>query len=101
MTKLSLFVAKSSRRARLLRVQQFPSLKAKDVLALLRQSPLGYVVVRQRGSHRQLRAEGHGPVLFSYHDASTVPPRVLRKILVEDVGLDEDRALALTRGEWA
>lgn len=81
-------------------MQQFPSLKAREVLALLTRSPLGYVVVRQRGSHRQLRANGYGPVLFSYHDGRTVPPRVLRKILVEDVGLDEDHALGLARGDW-
>jgi predicted RNA binding protein YcfA (HicA-like mRNA interferase family) len=100
MTTLPLFVVEPRRRATLRWVQQFPSLKAKDVLALLRRSPLGYVVVRQRGSHRQLRADGYGPVLFSYHDGRTVPPRVLRKILVEEVGLNEDQALGLARGEW-
>lgn len=74
---------------------QFPSMKANDLLAVLLREPLNYEIIRQNGSHRQLRASGRPNVLFSYHSGATVPPRTVRKILVKDVGLDADEALAL------
>lgn len=76
---------------------QFPSLKARRVLAILCREPLAYEVVRQQGSHRRLRSRnGYPPLTFSFHDGVTVPPRTLRKILVDDVGLSEPDALDLT-----
>jgi predicted RNA binding protein YcfA (HicA-like mRNA interferase family) len=78
-------------------VAQFPSMKAQDLLAILVREPLGYRVLRQSGAHRHLVAEGRPRVLFSYHDGVTVPPGVVRKILVGTVGLEESDALRLLR----
>jgi predicted RNA binding protein YcfA (HicA-like mRNA interferase family) len=74
---------------------QFPSMKARALLAVLLREPLGYEIVRQSGSHRVLRAADRPEILFSYHDGATVPPGVVRKILVKIVGLDEDEAVGL------
>lgn len=68
---------------------------AKQLLAVLQRAPLGYVVERQRGSHRHLVTEGRPPVLFSFHDRDTVPPGLVRKILVKTVGLTVEEALRL------
>lgn len=76
-------------------VAQFPSMKARDLERLLLRAPLNYAVERRHGSHRVLRASGRPQILFSFHDGATVPPGVVRKILVRDVGLSEDEALAL------
>lgn len=73
----------------------FPSMPAKQLLAVLQREPLGYTVERQRGSHRHLLAEGRPPVLFSFHDRATVPPGLVRKILVKTVGLTAEDALKL------
>lgn len=82
---------------RIVAVAQFPSMKAQDLLAILSREPLGYRILRQRGSHRHLASQGRPRVLFSYHDGATVPPGVVRKILVGTVGLDEAEALRLLR----
>jgi predicted RNA binding protein YcfA (HicA-like mRNA interferase family) len=77
---------------------QFPSLKAQRLLAVLKREPLAYEVVRQKGSHRTMRSpNGYGQLLFSYHEGATVPPGAVRKIMVKDVGLDEETALGLLR----
>lgn len=76
--------------------ERFPALTGRAMLALLRRAPLSYRVVRQRGSHRSLRSErGFPPITFAFHDGATVPPAAVRKILVQDVGLDESTALSL------
>lgn len=75
---------------------QFPSLKAQRVRSILCREPLGYEIVRQSGSHRRLESRnGYPPLSFSFHDGVTVPPRALRKILMNDVGLTEQDALDL------
>ncbi|WP_433008639.1 type II toxin-antitoxin system HicA family toxin [Kribbella sp. CA-294648] len=79
----------------MLAVPQFPSVKADALLAVLLRAPLKYKIVRQNGSHRVLRSEGRPQILYSYHSGATVPPGVVRKILVDSVGLDEDEALDL------
>lgn len=76
--------------------QPFPSLKARRLLAILRAKPLGYVVVRQSGSHRRLEADGRPPLTFSFHDNATIPGGLVRTILVKQVGLDEATARGLT-----
>jgi predicted RNA binding protein YcfA (HicA-like mRNA interferase family) len=58
----------------------------------------GYKIVRQKGSHRILSAEGRPVLRFSYHDKATVPPGVIRKYLVDEVGLDANEAHKLLRG---
>lgn len=76
-------------------VAQFPSMKAAALLATLMRQPLGYSIVRQRGSHRRLESPGRPPILFSYHEGATVPPGVVRKVLMKDAQLEEAEALRL------
>lgn len=73
----------------------FPSMKAKRLLAVLERQPLDYEVVRQSGSHRRMRSPGHPPLTFAFHDGATIPAGLVRKILVKDVGLDEEEARKL------
>lgn len=73
----------------------FPSMKARDLLAVLTREPLSYEIVRQRGSHRRLKAHGRPPITFAFHDRATVGPGAVRKVLCRDVGLGEDEALKL------
>jgi predicted RNA binding protein YcfA (HicA-like mRNA interferase family) len=71
---------------------EFPSLKARQLLRIL--GRLGYRLSRHGGSsHRWLAAEGRPRVRFSYHDRETVPPRVVKDILVNQAGLTVDEAL--------
>lgn len=64
---------------------RFPALKAREVLRLL--ARVGYQQDRQRGSHRKLVADGRLPIGFAFHDKDEVPPRALRRMLVERAGL--------------
>lgn len=73
-------------------IEVFPSLKARELLAVLMREPLGYRIVRQRGSHRRLEAEGRPSLTFSFHDGADVAPGLVRKILCRDVGMDEESA---------
>lgn len=73
----------------------FPSLKARDLLAVLRRK-LGYEIDRQRGSHRWLISSlGYPPFSLAYHEGATFPPGAVKKILTKDVGLSEQEALDL------
>ena len=76
-------------------VNPFPSIKARRLLAVLERQPLGYRIVRQSGSHRRLESADFPPLTFSFHDKATVPSGLVRKILVRDVGLDEEQARKL------
>lgn len=75
--------------------RQFPSVKARHLLAVLERKPLSYRVVRRVGSHRRLRSPDYPPVIFAFHDNVTVPPWTVRKILVNDVGLADNTAREL------
>lgn len=74
---------------------KFPSMKAGKFLAVLMREPLGYEIDRQRGSHRILKAVGLPTLLFSFHDGADVPPGIIRKYLVNEIGLAEADALEL------
>jgi predicted RNA binding protein YcfA (HicA-like mRNA interferase family) len=65
------------------------------LLAILTREPLGYRIVRQVGSHRRLEAEGWPALTFAFHERATIPPGLVRKILVRDVGLSEEEARRL------
>jgi predicted RNA binding protein YcfA (HicA-like mRNA interferase family) len=69
-------------------VDDFPSMKARRLLAILMREPLNYRVVRQRGSHRWLAAPGRPSFAFAFHTREPLP-REVRKVLVKDVGLAE------------
>ena len=74
---------------------QFPSLKARQLLRVLTSEPLGYRVARQAGSHRRLQAPGRPAITFSFHDRQTIRPATVKRLLCQQVGLDEDEALRL------
>lgn len=72
---------------------QFPALNPQQLLAILRREPLGYEILRQRGSHRRMRSRnGYPDIGFSFHDGVSLPPGLVKKVLVGDVGLSEDEA---------
>ncbi len=56
---------------------------------------LGYRITRQKGSHKRLEADGRPPLRVSFHDGQELPGSLVRKILVNDVGLTEDEARRL------
>ena len=70
----------------------FPSMKAKRLLAVLMREPLNYRIVRRTGSHRTLKAPGRPRVTFAFHDREELRPRVVRDVLVNQVGLEETEA---------
>lgn len=65
------------------------------VIRVLEAQPLGYRVVRQKGSHRKLEASNHPAITFSFHDNQTSRPGTVKDILCNQVGLAEQDALAL------
>ena len=65
-------------------------LKPREVARLLER--LGFVVARQRGSHRQYRhADGRGTTV-PFHPSRDISPTLLRKI-ARDVGLTVEELL--------
>jgi predicted RNA binding protein YcfA (HicA-like mRNA interferase family) len=62
---------------------RLPVLKPREVVALL--GKLGFVEVRQRGSHRQFRhADGRGTTV-PFHQGRDISPTLLRQI-AKDIG---------------
>lgn len=55
--------------------------RAPRVLAALLH--IGWVVTRQRGSHRRLERDGWAPTSFSFHDKEEIGPKMLAKIAKE------------------
>lgn len=80
---------------KVVRVAQFPSLKAKKLLRVLQAKPLDYRIVRQKGSHRKLEAPNRPAITFAFHDNQTIRPSTVKDILCNQVGLAEQDALAL------
>jgi predicted RNA binding protein YcfA (HicA-like mRNA interferase family) len=70
-------------------------MKAKRLLAVLERQPLRYEVVRRSGSHRRMESPDYPRLTFAFHDKATIPAGLDRKILVKDVGLDEEDARKL------
>ena len=67
-----------------------PVLKPREVAALLER--LGFVGVRQRGSHRQFRhADGRGTTV-PFHPGRDISPTLLRKI-ARDIGITVEELL--------
>ena len=74
----------------------FPSLKAGQMLSILLREPLCYYIESQEGSHRKLKSSnGYIPLLFAFHDGKTLAPGLVRMILVNVVGLPKEEALRL------
>ncbi len=67
-----------------------PTLKPREVVTLL--EGLGFVEVRQRGSHKQYRhADGRGTTV-PFHGGRDISPTLLRKI-AKDIGLTAEQLL--------
>ena len=81
------------------RVAEFPSLKAKKMLAVLERKPLLYGEKsgkKRKGSHRHLvSSNGYPDIGFWAHDKDTLKGSVVKDILVKQVGLSEDEARKL------
>ena len=69
-----------------------PPLRPREVIALL--TSLGFVEVRQRGSHKQFRhADGRGTTVPE-HGGRDISPVLIRQI-AKDIGLSADEFIAL------
>ena len=67
-----------------------PVLKPRELVALL--ASLGFVEVRQRGSHKQFRhPDGRGTTV-PFHSGSDISPALLRKV-ARDIGLTIEEML--------
>ena len=70
---------------------KLPVLKPREVIAIL--ISLGFVCVRQRGSHKQFRhADGRGTTVPE-HPGRDISPVLLRKI-ARDIGMTAEEFLA-------
>jgi len=71
-------------------VGNLPVLKPREVAALLK--TLGFVEVRQKGSHRQYRhSDGRGTTV-PFHAGRDISPTLLRKI-AKDIGLTAEQLI--------
>lgn len=61
-----------------------PVLKPSEVVAILRK--LGFVEVRQRGSHKQFRDGSGRSTTVPFHSGRDIAPTLLRQI-AKDIGL--------------
>ncbi|OYW18278.1 MAG: toxin-antitoxin system, toxin component, HicA family protein [Burkholderiales bacterium 12-64-5] len=67
-----------------------PVLKPAEVVAILVR--LGFVEVRQRGSHKQFRSAAGRNTTVPFHQGRDIAPALLRQI-AKDVGLTIDEFL--------
>lgn len=67
-----------------------PVLKPREVIALL--VSLGFVEVRQRGSHKQFRHADGRATTVPFHAGRDISPILLRQI-AKDIGLTIDELL--------
>jgi len=68
-------------------VGSVPVLKPREVVALLER--LGFIEVRQRGSHKQFRHADGRSTTVPFHAARDISPTLLRKI-ARDISLTVD-----------
>lgn len=73
-------------------MDRFPSMRWPQLERILTRSPLNYRVTSHEGSHRKLEASGRPTLYLSFHDRQELASGLVRKILVHDVGLNEDEA---------
>jgi predicted RNA binding protein YcfA (HicA-like mRNA interferase family) len=70
-------------------VGKLPVLKPRDVALL---EGLGFVEVRQAGSHKQYRHPDGRGITVPFHSGRDISPTLLRKI-AKDIGLTAERLL--------
>lgn len=68
----------------------YPVLKAREVAALLEK--LGFIEVRQRGSHKQYRHPDGRCTTVPFHAGRDISPILLRQI-AKDIGVTVDELL--------
>jgi predicted RNA binding protein YcfA (HicA-like mRNA interferase family) len=68
----------------------------KEFGRLLQREPLSYSVTRTNGSHKTWESSAGYPTLhLAFHARHQVAPGLVRKILMKDVGLSAEEALAI------
>lgn len=69
---------------------KLPVLKPREVIAVL--GKLGFVEVRQRGSHKQFRHADGRVTTVPFHSGRDISPMLLRKI-IEEIGVTPEELL--------
>lgn len=69
---------------------KLPVLNPREVIAILNR--LGFIEVRQRGSHKQFRHADGRVTTVPVHGGRDIATSLLRKIL-KDIGVDQDEFL--------
>ena len=72
-------------------VATLPVLKPRQVVAIL--ESLGFVEVRQRGSHKQFRHADGRSTTVPFHGGRDISPILLRQI-AKDIGMAAERLVA-------
>lgn len=70
---------------------RLPVLKSREVVSIL--DKLGFVEIRQRGSHRQYRHSDGRQTTVPFHRGQDISPILLRRIAA-DIGLTVEEFLA-------
>lgn len=71
-------------------MSNIPILKPQEVIRIL--ESLGFVEVRQKGSHKQFRHEDGRGTTVPFHKGRDISPRLLRQI-ASDIGLTVEEML--------
>jgi predicted RNA binding protein YcfA (HicA-like mRNA interferase family) len=71
-------------------MSNIPVLKPQEVIRMLEN--LGFVEVRQKGSHKQFRHEDGRATTVPFHKGRDIAPRLLRQI-ASDIGLTIEELL--------
>ncbi|MBD2612058.1 MAG: type II toxin-antitoxin system HicA family toxin [Nostoc sp. ZfuVER08] len=71
-------------------MSKIPILKPQEVVRIL--ESLGFVEVRQKGSHKQFRHEDGRGTTVPFHKGRDISPRLLRQI-ASDIGLTVEKML--------
>ena len=78
-------------------MNQFPSMKTKELIKCLCRAPLYYKIVRQRGSHRTLKSKNYPDIRIGYQDSYEVSGEFVRDLLIKRVGLTQAMAREVIR----
>lgn len=74
-------------------MSNIPVLKPEEIVRILEK--LGFVEVRQKGSHKQFRHEDGRGTTVPFHKGRDISPTLLRKI-ASDIGLTVEEMLGLS-----
>lgn len=78
-------------------MSDFPSLKGKKLIKILKRNPLNYEVTRQSGSHKTLESRNYPRLTFSFRDSQEISGGVVSDILIKQVGLSPEEARRLVK----